>query len=197
MTKVYTLKALTDIWTGDPNRSGDRATTTGLLGSIRWRFEVLVRGLGGKACDPTKHQCEGARHSVLCELFGCTGWARKFRFELLDGTGKVKATQIKQNQTFTLRFLELRPIQPVEWALLDLTLCLIAEYGAVGGKTVLKPSDEANRANAAHHRDYGLIQILKHPDDLKSLDRKQLGDYVQQPRKPAHDDFDWASLQNL
>jgi CRISPR-associated protein Csb2 len=42
----YELKALTDIWTGDANREGNRLITTGLLGSIRWWFEVLVRGLG-------------------------------------------------------------------------------------------------------------------------------------------------------
>jgi hypothetical protein len=33
-------------------------------------------------------------------------------------------------------------VKPEEWTLLDLTLRLIADYGAIGGKTVYKPSDE-------------------------------------------------------
>jgi CRISPR type III-B/RAMP module RAMP protein Cmr1 len=151
MTKLYTLKALTDIWTGDVAGKGGRLIPTGLLGSIRWWFEILVRGLGGKACDPTvKEVCcpdKAGRHCVVCELFGCTGWARKFRFEVLDEDGQPKQDQIRKDETFILRFTELRPIREEEWCLLDLTLRLIAEYGAIGGKTVLKPSDEPGLAD--------------------------------------------------
>lgn len=80
--KTYTLKALTDLWTGNYQRKPDRTILTGLLGSVRWWFEALVRGLGGSACDPT---ADGVRcpdkqgHYVVCELFGRTSWARKFR----------------------------------------------------------------------------------------------------------------------
>jgi CRISPR type III-B/RAMP module RAMP protein Cmr1 len=158
MTSIeFKLKALTDIWTGDVNRQGNRLIATGLLGSIRWWFEVLVRGLGGRACDPTlpevrcpassKTPSEPGHHCVVCELFGCTGWARKFRFEVLDETGQPKSSQIKANDIFILRFTELRPIREEEWCLLGLTLRLIAEYGAIGGKTVLKPSDEPGLAD--------------------------------------------------
>jgi CRISPR type III-B/RAMP module RAMP protein Cmr1 len=153
----FTLKALTDIWTGDVNRQGNRLIATGLLGSIRWWFEVLVRGLGGEACDPTlpevrcpassKTPSEPGHHCVVCELFGCTGWARKFRFEVLDKNGEPKQSQIKAGDIFILRFTELRPIREEEWCLLGLTLRLIAEYGAIGGKTVLKPSDEPGLAD--------------------------------------------------
>lgn len=155
--KEYELRALTDIWTGDARGKPDRTTTTGLLGSIRWWFEVLVRGLGGSACDPTKdgNRCPGSRkkptepghHCVVCELFGCTGWARKFRFEVLDQSGKTKVEQIKKDDVVQLRFTPLRPVCDQEWALLDLTLRLIADYGAIGGKTVYKPSDEPGLAD--------------------------------------------------
>ncbi len=158
MTSIeFKLKALTDIWTGDVNRQGNRLIATGLLGSIRWWFEVLVRGLGGRACDPTlpevrcpassKTPSEPGHHCVVCELFGCTGWARKFRFEVLDENRRSKSDQIKVGDIFILRFTELRPIREEEWCLLDLTLRLIAEYGAIGGKTVLKPSDEPGLAD--------------------------------------------------
>jgi CRISPR-associated RAMP protein, Cmr1 family len=153
--KTYQFKALTDLWTGDFNGKSGRLIPTGLLGSIRWWFEVLVRGLGGNACDPSDTKCEDRNHCVVCELFGCTGWARKFRFEVLDGNGDTKTDQItkddtktdqtKQNQTFSLCFTPLRPIRVEEWTLLDATLRLIAGYGAIGGKTVFKPTDETRR----------------------------------------------------
>lgn len=201
---VYTLKALTDIWTGDAQRRGDRLIPTGLLGSIRWWFEVLVRGLGGKACDPTvdgvrcpdanKEPHEAGHHCVVCELFGCTGWARKFRLTVVDDQGNSLQGQIKPNQTFTLRFIPLRPIADEEWCLLDATLRLIADYGAIGGKTVFKPSDEPR----FHHKDFGLIEVQPIPDRT-ACKRQDLEQYVRATRwrQPADADYSWASLANF
>jgi len=150
-SREWVLKARTPIWTGDADRNGERTVTTGLLGSLRWWFEVLVRGLGGSACDPAEPdgRCpdKNDKHCVVCELFGCTGWARKFRFDVLDEVGKVKRDQIKKDETFRFRFSPLRPMCEEEWALLDLTLRLISDYGATGGKTVLKPSREPGLAD--------------------------------------------------
>lgn len=201
-SRDYHIKALTDIWTGDLNGKPDRTITTGLLGSVRWWCEVLVRGLGGHACDPTRdgNRCpdKEGKHCVVCELFGCTGWARKFRFEILDTEGKVKQAQITQNKTFTFRFTPLRPIRNEEWASLDLTLRLIAEYSAIGGKTVYKPSDEQSRQDAPHHKDYGLVQIIKRPE-ISPVSEQNLRRYVTDSRwrKPDHDGFAWASLTNF
>ncbi len=146
MYKEWKLKALTPIWTGDLQGRPTRLIPTGIVGSLRWWYEVLVRGLGGKACDPTVDgaRCpdQNGRHCVVCELFGCTGWARKFRLMILDDNDQVIQNQIQPGQAFILRFISLRPIAPEEWCLLDATLRLIADYGAIGGKTVFKPSDE-------------------------------------------------------
>jgi CRISPR-associated protein Cmr1 len=208
-SKTWTLRALTDIWTGDASRKGERLISTGLLGSIRWWFEVVVRGLGGSACDPTRTECQDRNHCVVCELFGCTGWARKFRFEVLDENCATKSSQIKKGSKFRLRLTELRPMKPEEWALLDLTLRLIADYGAIGGKTVYKPSDEQNRQSATHHRDYGLIEYVSEPPDWSSKKtRDELTTYVLAPqwRRCPHQcrddhnrirDFSWASLANF
>lgn len=182
-----------------------------MLGSIRWWFEVVVRGLGGAACDPSDHKIrcpdDKGNRCVVCELFGCTGHARKFRFEVLDANDQQQQCQIKKDATFKLRFTELRPIAPEEWALLDLTLRLIAGYGAIGGKTVYKPSDEPNRQNAPHHQDYGLFQICQRPQVL-SKTKDELKQYVIQPRwrkvfysycdnQGCVHDFFWASLKNF
>lgn len=205
--RTYQLKALTDLWTGSvtlEEKSGqikektgpDRLITTGLLGSIRWWFEVLVRGLNGNACDPTDTKFEDRNHCVVCELFGCTGWARKFRFEVLDENSGTKTDQIKQNQTFSLCFTPLRPIRVEEWTLLDATLRLIAEYGAIGGKTVFKPTNESSQASKPHHKDYGLVQMLT-PQQYDGTGRDDLGKYLSKWRKFNHGEFAWASLEHF
>jgi CRISPR-associated protein Cmr1 len=211
--KFVKIKALTDIWTGDADRKGDRLIATGLLGSIRWWFELIVRGLDGSACDPTydednklgpcprgdvKDPMKAGHHCVACGLFGCTGWARKFRLDVLDEQGSVQQKQIKKGQTFQLCFTPLRPNRDEESALLDLTLRLIADYGAIGGRTVFKPSNEHSRANAPHHRDYGLIKIQS-SQPVERLSQQHLEQYVrnEQWRRVSHGDFAWASLKNF
>ena len=207
----WKLRALTDIWTGDARGSPNRLIPTGIMGSLRWWYEVLVRGLDGKACDPTsdvRGPDQNGRHCVVCELFGCTGGARKFRLMVVDENGQVIQHQIQAGQTFILRFIPLRPIAPEEWCLLDATLRLIADYGALGGKTVFKPSDEPNRQNRLHHRDFGLVQYVQGPDGWqcdKTLE--DVRDYVTKGhwREAPHSyqdnqgthDFSWASLQNF
>jgi len=196
--KTWDFTALTDIWTGDIDGKAGRLITTGLLGSIRWWFEVVVRGLGGYACDPTRHGCDDRNHCVACELFGCTGWARKFRFDVLDENDRPRTKQIKKDDKFRLQFTPLRPIRDEDWALLHLTLRLIANYGAIGGKTVYKPSDERNRQGAAHHRDYGLVSI-EHPAAVQSAGIERLRTYTvdQRWRPVEHGSFAWASLKNF
>jgi len=210
--KDFHFQALTDLWTGDAKQQNNRLINIGLLGSIRWWFEVLVRGLDGAACDPTQTKCSDEKHCVVCELFGCTGWARKFRFEVLDGNGAIRvkdkkySPQIQANEKFILRFIPLRSICEKEWALLELSLRLIAEYGAIGGKTVLKPSDEPNRANEDHHKDYGIVELIEPLPSVEHFSRQELEklkQYVRSDRwkklavSSGEKKFSWASLQNF
>ena len=105
---TISLKTLTPLWTGGVDQNCDRLHETGLIGSLRWWYEALVRGLGGYVCDPTSDdQCrfdskayaaakssgssiadairEGTRGlCAVCYLFGCTGWARLFRLRAED-----------------------------------------------------------------------------------------------------------------
>ena len=212
-SKKWTFEALTDIWTGDAQRKGERTITTGLLGSIRWWFEVLVRGLGGSACDPTRfgNRCpdhrnkpiETGHHCVVCELFGCTGWARKFRFEVLDKTGQVKLEQInkeshdKESQEFTLRFTELRPIEPAEWALLDATFRLIERYGALGGKTKIGKSN--NGIKGRPKNGMGQVRVESSPSTLGSWTWQQISSHLHHSRwrRPNHNGFKWAAADKL
>jgi len=95
-----------------------------------------------------------------------------------------------------LRFIPLRPIRVEEWALLDATLHLIAGYGAIGGKTVFKPTDEDNRTEEPHHQDFGLAQISS-SRQFAGIRRKDLETYLSQWKRLNHGEFAWASLQHF
>ena len=56
-----TLHPLTPIWTGDANRNGSRIRETGMLGSLRWWYEAIIRGMNRYACDPTSDPCVYAK----------------------------------------------------------------------------------------------------------------------------------------
>jgi CRISPR-associated protein Cmr1 len=196
---TWCFEARTPIWTGDIGQKNDDLKTPGLLGSVRWWFEVLVRGLGGAACDPRITYCRNNRHCVVCELFGCTGWARKFRFDVLNDKQIPQKEAIRAGETFFLRFTPFRPVQPEEWRILNLALHLIANYGAIGGKSVFKPSDQSNRSGKLHHQDFGLITCISSPDSLSCNSIDALKRYVTKNEwnKPKSNGFSWASIQNM
>jgi CRISPR-associated protein Cmr1 len=152
------IKTLTPLWTGDVNRECNEVKETGIIGSLRWWYEALVRGLGGYACDVTsenpKERCDYGRDKEkicdACKLFGCTGWGRKFKLEaglansmdpLNIGTrtgpkGKSSPRRIIRGviskNPLTLTIWPLREITENEWALLNRTLKIIEDYGALG-----------------------------------------------------------------
>jgi CRISPR-associated protein Cmr1 len=81
MTRLN-IKTKTPIFTGDVEGESEHLRETGIMGSLRWWYEALVRGLdGGTACDPTtdgKCPDKDGRLCDACNLFGATGQARKF-----------------------------------------------------------------------------------------------------------------------
>jgi CRISPR-associated protein Cmr1 len=85
------IKTLTPIWTGGVEAGKcDRIHETGILGSLRWWMEVLVRGVGGNVCDPTEHKClydsKKSNNGLcdICQIFGATGWKRRFWLEVQE-----------------------------------------------------------------------------------------------------------------
>jgi CRISPR-associated protein Cmr1 len=106
-----TLKTLTPLWTGGADGKSDRLHVTGILGSLRWWYEAIVRGLGGYVSDPTaepsaaRSEFDTAAYAqaqrdkrpyaetlaaglkTVCPvsyLFGTTGWARLFQLQAVD-----------------------------------------------------------------------------------------------------------------
>lgn len=79
------IQALTPIWTGGVGGKADRLHESGIIGSLRWWYEAVVRGVGGYACANSceLHTHQKAEHQAnlcpVCYLFGCGGWKRRFR----------------------------------------------------------------------------------------------------------------------
>ena len=72
------IKPLTPIFTGGLEGKCDRLRETGIIGSMRWWFEAIVRGMGGHACDPSMHTCKDGQYCDACKIFGSTGLKRVF-----------------------------------------------------------------------------------------------------------------------
>ncbi len=85
------IRTLTPLWTGDVEGKSEKIKFTGIIGSLRWWFEALVRGMGYYACDSTSdNKCKveikktediGKIHEKICPvcfLFGTTGWKSRF-----------------------------------------------------------------------------------------------------------------------
>lgn len=85
-TMEVNIKILTPIWTGGVEAGKcDRIHETGILGSLRWWMEVLVRGLGGQVCDPTEQKCSYKKGLCeVCKIFGAEGQKRRFRLEVIQ-----------------------------------------------------------------------------------------------------------------
>jgi CRISPR-associated protein Cmr1 len=104
------LRTLTPLWTGGVDGTSNRLHATGIIGSLRWWYEAIVRGLGGYVSDPaaeesaarsefntqayeeakragaTEREALQAGLKSLCAvsyLFGATGWARLFQLQVV------------------------------------------------------------------------------------------------------------------
>lgn len=191
------IRTVTPLWTGDVDRECKGIKETGMIGSLRWWYEALVRGLGGYACDPTSDiKCELKQDTFnnaiksgksiqealdeqlcpACQLFGCTGWRKKFRSEtggLTDDDfipGRKQNSGLRAGTDFSLTFTLLSEIRPEEKWLFKITLWIIENYGAVGGRTTWKP-------NSSWGTDYGLIEISDY-DGIKKWDSESTKEKV-------------------
>jgi CRISPR-associated protein Cmr1 len=113
------IKTLSPIWTGGVAGICDRLHETGIIGSLRWWYEAIVRGLGGYACDPTidercelsgKERDEERRQKVcpVCYLFGCGGWKRRFQIhaEEVPTTPLHFRTPVDMNKSWLKRIFD-------------------------------------------------------------------------------------------
>ena len=188
------LKTLTPIWTGGVDGNCDRVHETGIIGSLRWWYEALIRGLGGKACDPTSSDCKDKNRCDACELFGCTGWSRKFKFVILNEDRNI-VDMIDKEKTYLFQFVDLKKIYDEEKFLLYHTIKIISDIGSIGGKTVLKPSENRDKNEKAHHLDYGLIKL---ESEYKGnvISKAQISNFLKADKK-IPDNSEYPDLRNF
>jgi len=173
MEIVLKIKAVSDIWTGGINiGENNDFRNSGIIGSIRWWYEITVRALGGYACSPLIEEgscpdSEGNRCPV-CELFGCTGWSRKFKLRLENIDGTLVQESLKEGCKYNFRFIFTKTADPQEiWLLTNMMKKIVGPLGSIGGKMPNKPSEGtysiiagiANKQNRNHHKDFGLIKV--------------------------------------
>ena len=107
---TLSIDTRTPLWTGGiTTQKMDRVEESGVLGSLHWWYEAVLRGLVGAGlrpdgvCDPTgdsQHRCNWESHRWVCracDLFGATGYARRFRLTMQGGSrlwedGRVQIT---------------------------------------------------------------------------------------------------------
>lgn len=173
------IKTLTPLWTGDIDRKCETLKETGIIGSLRWWYEALVRGLGGYACDPTSDEKCELNHKKFdkaikngksiqealdeqicpaCQLFGCTGWKKRFKLEIFGlksedfRKGRNQQSGLQKNKNFSLKINTLFEInQDHKWLFREM-LWIIENYGAIGSRTTWKPDSSWGTS-------YGIIKI--------------------------------------
>lgn len=80
------IRTLTPLWTGGVEGYMDSLHETGIIGSLRWWYEAMVRGLGYSVCDPISRESE--KTCPVCSLFGQTGKKRRFNINI-DSNGEM------------------------------------------------------------------------------------------------------------
>ena len=189
-----TFNTLTPIWTGDAWGECNKLKLTGIIGSLRWWFETLVRGMGYKACYSTGDKCEveiknpedvfniHEKICPVCYLFGTTGW--KSRFSVVTGNntlsklynGKVVVkinggsgwhyeSGLMGEVTFKFQYDE-TILKETFSSILRILLYLISEYGMLGAKTSMG---------------YGVVKFQIKGNDISVTedDWKNFEDYLQ------------------
>lgn len=116
-----TLRTVTPIWTGGADGRSERLNITGIMGSLRWWYEVLVRSVGGRVCDPTQHSEGSCLYTDgkkpydglcdVCRIFGATGWSRRFRIIVSEDRLQPKKA-VASRVTDSGRVFNLSPNHP-------------------------------------------------------------------------------------
>ena len=158
MRKPIQLKIRTPLWTGDIDSKSYLLQSSGIIGSLRWWTEVILRGMGKFACDPVgDDRCPKERRAdskkinlycLACLIFGATGTRRLFRLELNGGRkvfdgGSLNIRPDGRNRGWYLGSglvgdieLNIVPLNSdFNKSLILLPLTIAAKWGGIGAKT--------------------------------------------------------------
>jgi CRISPR-associated protein Cmr1 len=188
------IKTLTPIWTGDIDSESNSIQSTGIMGSLRWWTEAILRGIGKYVCDPTtdsqdgrcpkkikKNNQEITQYCLACLIFGATGIRRIFRMYIncAQRTFNGKTINIKpggRNKGWYLGSgiigdisLELISLdRDFEENLILVPLVIAAKMGAIGAKT-------QHGYGVANIEDYSEVEFEKFKNALtRVVDKERL-----------------------
>jgi len=200
---ILNIKTRTPIFTGDVKSESKHLRETGIMGSLRWWYEALVRGVdGGTACDPTtdgKCPDEDGRLCDACNLFGATGQARKFSLQVYSSHGSTMPTDRIRvslgsgwylpegwHGEFSLFLNGLRGNNEVE-SLLKVLLALQAKWSGIGARNYLG---------------YGVFDLYDESGEIFDVTDDELQrffDFIERPRdnRRVRDSVNMAELPSL
>ncbi|MHA1197023.1 MAG: type III-B CRISPR module RAMP protein Cmr1 [Promethearchaeota archaeon] len=166
----------TPLWTGDIDQNCSTIQPMGIIGSIRWWNEAVLRSLDYFACDPTNNNKESSSfkcpttpvnknktnyYCISCILFGTQNWRRIFQLKLQvddiceDNTPvnikpkfRTRGWYIKKGFTgrFNIKLIQLHNFFKNEF--IYVPLLIASKWGSIGAKTQLG---------------YGVFQFEKYP----------------------------------
>lgn len=137
----------TPVWTGNVEGESKKLMPGGIIGSMRFWYELIQRGLGEAVCDPTDNGCQLQdiekydKLCPVCKLFGCSGYKRPFKL-IID---KYIAEKIEKDfytfdkksdviyQSMSLQFVNQNDNFDSLQLIKEL-LIFIASYGGIGAK---------------------------------------------------------------
>ncbi|MEW6002889.1 MAG: hypothetical protein AB1638_09625 [Nitrospirota bacterium] len=125
-----------------------------------------------------------------CQMFGCTGWSRKFSLKILDEEGNL-TRQIKPHKEYTIKILEVKNFREQEIWLISKTVWIICEYGAIGGKTVLKPQSNPSRQISGP---YGIIELIEPLMSPPRIDKDTIRTFLKSSKKKSMP-LEWPDLR--
>jgi len=144
------IRIKTPIWTGDIDSKSDWLHSTGIIGSLRWWTEAILRGIDKFSCDPAgdKRCPDEMRYCPACLIFGATGIRRLFRLEISGGEkifdgGAINIKPQKRNRGWYLGSglkgeidLNITPLdRDFDENLVLVPLAIAAKWGGIGAKT--------------------------------------------------------------
>jgi len=215
---ILKIKTLTPIWTGGVEEKMDRVHETGIIGSIRWWYEVVARGLGYYVCDPTsdkrcglsgKEKDNNERISKLCPacyLFGTAGWKRMFNLQVVfNGKQPVEgnepfcqATRSNKNWLSTIFEKSIKSKSRTFFGLLDLKFFPRYDQEQIEEqlRAILLIMSNLGSLGAKPQFGYGLFEFIDKKEDIKESLRKIHKFLKSKGFKKSNNDEGFFSLKN-
>lgn len=210
-------KIQTPIWTGNIDSESPILRTTGILGSLRWWTESLLRGIDKHACDPTSaEKCPEEKNKIkyycpACLVFGATGLSKSFRLEIDSTCNHVfvgNPINIKPERRrrgwylgsglvgeFELSFLPLE--KSFKEVLVEVPLAIASKWGSIGAKTQLGYGVFQMKEYSAYANIQSFSNALKSIQDrLEFVQNAEFRDCIPNSEKyPNIQDFFFTKMQ--